>query len=751
VLASVPSPAVTLQLRAPRVDRPQPSGVHAVLTQANAVVGTPAYMAPEQAAGAPFDARADQYALSVTLLDALLGQRPARRAVAPKDPAAIEAALAGAGIAAGVRGAIVRGLAEDPAARFPAIDDLLHAIAPRPPAVLVPVRSWRAPLAIAGVALCGIAAAAWFVVGRGTEPGCTAEASERWSEARARVVTALSASTRPFAGWDAERVAAAIDSAVGSLATAEVARCGKVGSATRDDSPDCLVRRAGGLRSALAALSAAPAPDDPWPFVGAIERCEASPPDEHPTQLRDELRGELRGATAERARQIAEAARTAGLDRLAADALEVAGRAALAADEPTAAEADFQSMATAGERTGDDAVRGRALLALIAAARWRGSHADGKRALDQLHAMLARHRDAPRDQLVVAIAEAEASGDLGDVATALAAWDRAAAAAAALGDHDGALAAAAGRAWATYVLRFDLDGARRQVGAALAVETAASPAARRTALGVAADLAIEAGDGNAAQAAIDEANRMVPPGPRLPADRVRAQRARAVLGDVDGAVDALVPEATDDATAAARIAIARGKVLLAADHASEAADVLDKVSTELRGSAKARAALPVAERIDLELASCDAQQAAIGSCKTRYRLDLLVKGLPAGAPARARLALVSARDASALEARSMRAYHLTRALDILIEVDAPPLRVAELRWQLAQRCAAGTDCRKLATAAREAFLGAGRTAEVAEIDRWLADPSAASSPAGRDDGAASGSAPSRRESMGPQP
>ena len=75
-----PSAGATLQLRLPR-PAPHASGVHAVLTEVNAVVGTPAYMAPEQEAGAALDARTDQYALAVTLLDALTGQSPTRRAV----------------------------------------------------------------------------------------------------------------------------------------------------------------------------------------------------------------------------------------------------------------------------------------------------------------------------------------------------------------------------------------------------------------------------------------------------------------------------------------------------------------------------------------------------------------------------------------------------------------------------------------------------------------------------------------------
>src|SRR5208283_2791697 len=47
-----------------------------VLTQAGAILGTPAYLAPEQAQGAVVDFRADMYSLGATLYEALVGKPP---------------------------------------------------------------------------------------------------------------------------------------------------------------------------------------------------------------------------------------------------------------------------------------------------------------------------------------------------------------------------------------------------------------------------------------------------------------------------------------------------------------------------------------------------------------------------------------------------------------------------------------------------------------------------------------------------
>ena len=100
------------------------------LTAVGAILGTPAYMAPEQQRGQACDALADQYAFSVTAFEVLHGVRPFHGRTLVELAGAIEAGEV-AEIADGkmiprrVRGAIVRGLAPDPAARWPDLASML--------------------------------------------------------------------------------------------------------------------------------------------------------------------------------------------------------------------------------------------------------------------------------------------------------------------------------------------------------------------------------------------------------------------------------------------------------------------------------------------------------------------------------------------------------------------------------------------------------------------------------------------------
>jgi tetratricopeptide (TPR) repeat protein len=100
------------------------------ITATGAVLGTPAYMSPEQFRSQPADARSDQFSFCVALYEALYGQRPftgrtlqelATNVVGGK----LAAPRAARGVPAWVLDVLGRGLRADPAQRFPSMNDLL--------------------------------------------------------------------------------------------------------------------------------------------------------------------------------------------------------------------------------------------------------------------------------------------------------------------------------------------------------------------------------------------------------------------------------------------------------------------------------------------------------------------------------------------------------------------------------------------------------------------------------------------------
>jgi tetratricopeptide (TPR) repeat protein len=125
------------------------------LTSSGQIVGTPLYMAPEQLAGEPADARADQFGFCVTLYQALWGEMPFDAGQPPSLRRLVDAVGAGRmrPPRAGPRwlhAVIARGLRPRAAARFPSMDTLLQAL--RPP-------RWRARI-VAATGLLAIAAVA---------------------------------------------------------------------------------------------------------------------------------------------------------------------------------------------------------------------------------------------------------------------------------------------------------------------------------------------------------------------------------------------------------------------------------------------------------------------------------------------------------------------------------------------------------------------------------------------------------------
>jgi serine/threonine protein kinase/Tfp pilus assembly protein PilF len=220
------------QLRASSGDTPASSGklLASEITIAGARVGTPAYMPPEQIAGAAVDARADQYAFAVALWEALFAELPfenvsldaflyakldgRRRALPPRPRLPRELTTA-----------MERALATAPADRHASLDVLVSALAraARGPASRRPAL-W---LGAAGIAAATFGIATWAapVETATTCDEAVARVDVVWSAtSREAVREGLSRVDRPFARDVAQLALARLDDA--SAAWRELARGG---------------------------------------------------------------------------------------------------------------------------------------------------------------------------------------------------------------------------------------------------------------------------------------------------------------------------------------------------------------------------------------------------------------------------------------------------------------------------------------------------------------------------------------------
>jgi tRNA A-37 threonylcarbamoyl transferase component Bud32 len=106
------------------------------LTKPGMVLGTAAYVAPEQVRGGAIDGQADQYALGCVLYEALTGRQPFR-ADSPVATAALRLdhdplpmRSLRAGIPRGLDEVVLRAMAREPAGRYPSAGHLADALAP---------------------------------------------------------------------------------------------------------------------------------------------------------------------------------------------------------------------------------------------------------------------------------------------------------------------------------------------------------------------------------------------------------------------------------------------------------------------------------------------------------------------------------------------------------------------------------------------------------------------------------------------
>lgn len=207
------------------------SNVSMDLTVAGRMVGTPAYMAPEQHMGLRVGPHTDQYSFCVSFYEALYGQLPfqgsdrreqltkmteGRLPPPPKEGPAHH-------VPSWLHKVLARGLRPHPSERWPSMEALLAALA-RDPAKRI--RRW----AIGTIGVVGVAAGiALGVVGSEEQNPCLALASEverHWNaERRSAIEAAFAKSDKPFAEHAAHGVTQILDRWAEDWSASKVAVC----------------------------------------------------------------------------------------------------------------------------------------------------------------------------------------------------------------------------------------------------------------------------------------------------------------------------------------------------------------------------------------------------------------------------------------------------------------------------------------------------------------------------------------------
>jgi tetratricopeptide (TPR) repeat protein len=292
------------------------------LTRTGTLMGTPAYMAPEQFLAQPVDARSDQFSFCVSLYEGLFGERPFR---GDSMAALAKAVIAGevhepanrTRAPAWLRRALLRGLQTDRERRYPSMEALLEALE-RDPARRA--RRWAAAGAAVALAV-GLAAGA-HRLGEGQRARCTAgpeRFADIWepgngpSARRDTIRRAFAASGQPYADHAFTGVARLLDAYVARWTATYTDACeathvrGEQSEEALDLRMTCLNERLGNVRAlsdvfasadakavenAVSAAAALP-PLDRCNDVASL-RAVIKPPDDDATRARVEhLRGRL--------------------------------------------------------------------------------------------------------------------------------------------------------------------------------------------------------------------------------------------------------------------------------------------------------------------------------------------------------------------------------------------------------------------------------------------------------------------------
>ena len=385
---------------------PRNSGAFEVnLTRTGAMVGTPAYMSPEQFLGMETDARTDQFSFCVALYEGLYGQRPFAGTTmfgltANVVQGIVSDAPANSKVPPWIRKVLLRGLKANVADRFPTMQALLTALAHDPRAAR---RKWFFATAALLVPL---------VVGLGVHHSMKAQTSiceagpaklaGTWelgpaeSPSKTAIRSAFLASGKAYAADAFANVSRALDTYVRGWSDMYREACeatqvrGEQSPEVLDLRMSCLGEKLAGVKALTKvfseangsvvenAVTAAHA-------LGPLDRCAdvpllravVKPPEDPKTRARvEDVRTRLAAVQAlhiagrwseglQKAPQLADEARTLNYKPLVAEAVNLLGLLQYKSGDPTMAERSFQEAYWAAEESRHDEVKAEAALAEV--------------------------------------------------------------------------------------------------------------------------------------------------------------------------------------------------------------------------------------------------------------------------------------------------------------------------------------------------------------------------------------------------
>ena len=233
------------------------------ITAAGSLIGTPAYMSPEQHRREAADARSDQFGFCVSLWEALHGARPfageTRQEIASNANKGRISESRNTEVPQWISRIVERGLAADPDLRWPTMDALLAACAHDP--LRARKRRITAVIAIAGIAGAGYGLAVYQVAQAQVCSGGAEDLLGVWDDTRRDGLTrTLAAIDVPYA----ERALAAttehLDAFVAQWVAAQQGSCeahrrGQLSSGLFDRRMTCLRQRRAELAATVEVLA----------------------------------------------------------------------------------------------------------------------------------------------------------------------------------------------------------------------------------------------------------------------------------------------------------------------------------------------------------------------------------------------------------------------------------------------------------------------------------------------------------------